>query len=188
MRLAGLAVVAALSTLASGCAICVDFEPPVAAGSNWGSAAGTAPGTVILTTNGVAVSAESFAWTSGGGAFNKAQIDVAPPYAFASGQALRANNISVGFDYGSMGGVQEVTVKILDLGGFENLSVNGSSTHVGELSASPATLGGVSVSLATTPLSPPVSGKRGTLTLRGPVQRFLIGGQELWIDDICARK
>lgn len=32
-----------------------------------------------------------------------------------------------------------------------------------------------------------MSGKRGTVTLSGNVTSLLIGGQELWIDQVCAQ-
>jgi hypothetical protein len=32
-----------------------------------------------------------------------------------------------------------------------------------------------------------MSGKRGTVTLKGPVKSMMIGGQELWIDSVCAQ-
>jgi hypothetical protein len=113
-----------------------------------------------------------------------ASIDVAP-VAFGSDQSLRLNNINVEFDFSGVGfAVQEVTFEFLDLGGHENLSVNGSPIFAGELSAVGSPIDGVSASVTTTPVS---GGNSGRVVLGGAVETVRVGGQELWIDNVCAR-
>ncbi|NOZ25151.1 MAG: hypothetical protein GXO94_03535 [Nitrospirae bacterium] len=173
-----------LLSAASGVA-CIDFGPPPPAGTSYGSPAGTAPGSIVLTSNGIAMSVYGFRWMSGGGAFNVARIEP-PPVSFGAGQTIRTNNINLEFDFSGVGfSVSKVRLQYLDLGGFENLSVNGQPVPVyaGELTGAPMLLGGVSVVVTSSPVP---GGKTGTLVLTGPVQKLRIGGQELWIDNVCA--
>ncbi len=80
--------------------------------------------------------------------------------------------------------VAKVELKYLDLGGYENLSINGSSpTYIGDLSAAPSPVPGVSVSMSVTPVT---RGTAGVLTVTGAIKTLKIGGQELWIDEVCA--
>src|SRR4029079_3374402 len=71
----------------------------------------------------------------------------------------------------------------LDLGGTENLAVNGSAVFVGDIAAAPPAIGGVAVSVTAGPVP---GGTRGTVVLTGNITSLRIGGQELWIDNICA--
>jgi hypothetical protein len=51
---------------------------------------------------------------------------------------------------------------------------------VGDLASAPPILGGVAVSVSASPVA------GGTAVLTGNVASLRIGGQELWIDNICA--
>lgn len=167
---------------------CVGFEPPLAVGTTYGAPVSQPPATVIFTTNNIPVRIYRFQLMNAGWAFNRAYIDLAP-VPFSPNQSIRSNNINLLFDFTQLPfKPKKVTFSYLDLGGYENLSINGSSPyHVGELTAAPAVLGGVNVSVTSTPVPPPMSGKRGTVTLSGNVTSLLIGGQELWIDQVCAQ-
>lgn len=164
--------------------LCVDFEPPLAAGTQFGQPVGQPVGTVIFTTNGVPVSIHDFVFIGGGGTFNSARIEIAP--AFGSGQSIRSNNINLEFDFSGIGFTpSHVQFDFLDLGGFENISVNGSSVFAGELSAAPNPIGSVNIAVASTPVS---GGKKGTVVLTGAVNKLRVGGQEFWIDQVCAKR
>lgn len=161
--------------------ICVRFEAPLAVGTQYGTPAGQHSGDVIFTTNGIPVSVHDFNFAGGGGTFNLALIDVAP---FGSGQSLRTNNINLEFDFGNIGFVPSIVkFEFLDLGGIENIAVNGSPIFAGDFSALPASLGGATISVTTTPVA---GGKKGIVTLVGAIQKLRIGGQEFWIDNVCA--
>gem|GEM_PF-3562754 len=169
---------------ASGAA-CIGFGQPPPSGTVYGAPVGTAPGSVVLTANGIKMSVHNFRWVSGGGTFNEARIEP-PPIPFGTGQTIRTNNINLEFDFSGVGfSVARVELRYLDLGGIENLSVNGQPVPVyaGELAGAPVLIGGVSVVVTSAPVP---GGKTGTLVLTGPVQRLRIGGQEFWIDDVCA--
>jgi len=165
---------------------CVTFEPPLTLGSTYGAPAGHSSGDLAFVSNGIRAYVYNFNLLSSGTAFNRAFIDFAP-VAFSPGQSLRTNNINLLFDFSKLGFiVSKVTFSYLDLGGYENLAVNGSG-YVGELTSAPPALGGASVTVTNIAVPPPMSGKRGTVTLKGPVRSLLIGGQELWIDSVCAQ-
>jgi hypothetical protein len=168
--------------------VCVDFEPPLILGTQYGTPAGQHSGDMAFTTtNGITVKVFDFHFTSGGGAFDFAKIEKAS-VAFGSGQSISTNNINLEFDFSHLGfQVSHVKFEFLDKGGIENLSVNGSPSPIfaGKLSSAPATIGGVSVAVSTTPVT---GGNKGTVTLNGAVNTLRIGGQEFWIDNVCAGK
>lgn len=165
--------------------ICVDFEPPFIVGTQYGAPAGHQSGDVVFTTNGIPVSVHDFNFPSGGGTFNVAYIDVAP-VAFGSGQSMRTNNINLEFDFGNIGFTpNEIRFEFLDIGGSENISVNGSPIFAGDIEAAPNPIGGVNIAVSTTPVA---GGKKGVVILTGAVQKLRVGGQEFWIDNVCARQ
>jgi hypothetical protein len=162
--------------------VCVTFEAPLAIGTEYGAPSGQHPGDVIFTTNDVAVSIHDFAFVGGGGTFNLARVDVAPQ--LNNTQTMRTNNVSLGFDFSALNFLPaRVHFEFLDKGGSENLSVNGSAVFAGQISAFPASLGGAAVAVSMTPVA---GGHKGTVTLTGAIKTFAIGGQEFWIDNVCA--
>ena len=106
--------------------VCLDFEPPRwTLGTQYGVPASQAPGTRIFTLNRIRASVHNFVLASGSHTFNLAKVDVAPQ-PISNGQSLRLNNINVEFDFRQLGfRSAAVEFKFLDLGGLENLAVNG---------------------------------------------------------------
>jgi len=169
--------------------VCITFEPPLfPLGTTYGAPVGQVSGDLAFTASGIKGYVFKFILTNGNPAFNRAFIDFAP-VAFSPGQSLRTNNINLRLDFTSLGFIPtRVTLSYLDLGGNENLAVNTSGIYVGEITSAPAGLGGASVTVTSTPVPPPISGKRGTVTVTGPVVKSLmIGGQEFWIDNVCVQ-
>jgi hypothetical protein len=165
--------------------VCVDFELPLTVGTQYGAPAGHHPGDIVFTASGIPVSVHDFEFSGGGGTFNVAMIDTAPA-PFGAGQSMNTNNINLEFDFTGLGFTPtKVSFEFLDLGGDENLSVNGSPMFIGDLSAVPTPIGGVDISVSTTPVT---GGKTGTVILTGPVKTLRVGGQEFWIDNVCARE
>jgi hypothetical protein len=186
-------VIAAIALALLGCPghqaplafACIDFEPPLAAGTQYGAPVGQAPGTVIFTSHAIPVTVQNFIFVGSGGTFNSARIEV-PPAPFGSGQSIRTNNINLEFDFTPLGyPTSEVKFDYLDQGGSENVSVNGSPVFAGDLPATPNPIGGVTVAITS---GPAPGGKKGTVTLTGVVKTLRIGGQEFWIDNVCAKK
>ncbi len=106
------------------------------------------------------------------------------PIALGSGNVLHTNNITLRIFSILPPQSSTITFDYLDRGGYENLSVNG-VLYSGDLSTCPATLGGATVSITTTPLTPSSKGKKGTVILTGNIGKFNIGGTEFYIDNIC---
>jgi hypothetical protein len=169
--------------------VCITFEPPpFPLGTTYGAPVGQVSGDLAFVANGIKGYVFKFIQSNGNPAFNRAFIDFAP-VAFSPGQSLRTNNINLRFDFSALGFIPtRVTLSYLDLGGNENLAVNTSGTYVGEITSAPAGLGGASVTVTSVPVPPPMSGKRGTVTIAGPVVKsVMIGGQEFWIDNVCVQ-
>ena len=153
---------------------CVEFDSlPV--GTSWGGAAGDLPGDVVYTEAGIPVSVHDFEWFSGG-TFGEAHDYPWPP-----GRAVWTNNINLGFDFTGLPSVPtRTTVHFRDLGGFENLSVNGVPIAVGELKS--GTWGGVNVLVYSISIG---GGRQGVAIFDGPLSQLVIGGQEFAIDWVC---
>jgi hypothetical protein len=168
--------------------VCIKFEPPpFPLGTTYGAPVGQVSGDLAFVASGISGFVYNFTQAGSGTAFNRAFIDKTAVI-FSSGQSLRMNNIDLQFDFSGVGfPVKRVTLAFLDLGGYENLKINASAVYVGELTAAPAILGGVRVGVTSSPVPPPTLGKMGTVTLTGPIQTLRIGGQEFWIDSVCAQ-
>jgi len=167
---------------------CIAFGPPPPAGTRYGSPVDNVPGDVVLVDpNGIKMSVHNFRWIGGGDTFNVARIEM-PPILFGTGQTIGTNNINLEFDFSGIGfPVSKVELQYLDLGGLENFSVNGQPVpiYTGEFSAAPSPIAGVNVTVTSNPVP---GGKTGTLVLTGAVQKLTIGGQEFWIDNVCAKE
>jgi hypothetical protein len=160
--------------------VCLDFEA-LALGTTYGAPVGQSSGDLAFTSNGVPVSVFKWVSPNGNSFFNRADV-VIPPVAFAAGKSIRLNNINLQFDFTALPfRVSAATFRFLDLGGSENLRVNG-AFYVGELTSAPSPLGGVAVSVGWSAIP---GGKLGTVKLAGTVKNLWIGGQELWIDQVC---
>lgn len=168
---------------------CVRFNvPPV--GALFGAPIPNPPGSVVFVESSIPVSVDRFLQVTGAWTYNWMRIEPAPAaFTLASGNTGHTNNINAGFDFT---GLPFVTTKVvfhfLHLGGYENLSVNGSSPpFVGPLTAPPAAIAGIGVTSAWVGVP---GGSQGTITLTGsaanPVKKLLVGGQELWLDTVCA--
>lgn len=170
---------------ASAASACVNFEPTPAAGTTYGTPLGQTPGSVVLFASGLIGSVERFTTPAGGSFFNLARVEN-PPTAFATPpRALRLNNIAMRFHFFALPfRPTRLTFRYLDLGGLENLAINGQAPFMGNLSTPPAAVAGFGISASSAAVP---GGRRGLVTIQGPNLRDVsIGGQELWIDQVCA--
>jgi hypothetical protein len=100
-------------------------------------------------------------------------------------QAVNTNNINLEFDFTDLFFTPDKVVVIFrDTGGIENISVNGSSVLIGELAS--GSTSGVSWTVTDSPEPNNPHNRLGHLTINGDVERLKIGGQEFWIDSVCA--
>ena len=161
----------------------VDFESLVV-GTQFGNGFGQAPGDLIFTEGGVAVSIDNFTQGTFTG-FNFVTIGGFTDPSFTTTPAT-INNVRLVFDPPSIDGgdVTGASFEYLDFGGTENLVVNGVAAELSAFSGAPLTLGGVNVVVNTVPS--PILGvnEAGTVVLDGVINTLEIGGQELGIDNV----
>ena len=102
--------------------------------------------------------------------------------ACGEGQELLVNNVNVAIDFGVA--LERLVLSFAELGGNVNLTINGDCKNVPNLSMLNGTvLGGVEV--LAIDFGAPGQGC-GVLYALGPITDFMIGGQELWIDQVRA--
>ena len=171
----------------SGCAsqpapptpVCVDFDPPqFLAGMQY------RPGGPVVNANNIRMTVQPLRLPNGTSVAEVARVEQ-PRVFFGTGQALRTENIAVEFDFSALRSApSQVSLAYLDLGGVENVAVNGSTVYVGQLATTPNPLGGAAVRVTSSAVT---GGTSGRISFRGPVKTLRIGGQEFWIDQVCAR-
>lgn len=127
---------------------------------------------------GVVIELGEFFW-SGGGSTTMGSCNI-DNQLFSGGTGLDANsnNITLHFDFGTM--YEHLELLYTNFGGNINVWVNGAMANVGNVTdLNLAMVGG-----ATLRVQPP-TGNSGTLIIDGHIDSFGIGGQELWIDNVC---
>jgi len=165
---------------------CVGFDPPFLVNTEYGAPAMQPPGYPAILSSGITGYLENFL-TGVSTQFNKASIEsVLVPS--GTGQSLRLTNISIRFDFSALNfRPSTVTFLFREQGPTINIATNASPAYVGNISKIPAAVGSAGAAVTSTPTSPPSPrGSVGTVTLSGAIQTLLIGGQELWIDEVCA--
>ena len=169
------AVVAWCSCGLSARAQTVDFET-VPVPTLWGQDFGNIPGEVVLNQDDIDMSVEEFFLGAFIG-FNSAEVgNVHSPFLPTTHLAL--NNISVRFDFASLGfDVTEVTLDYQEFGGADNFAVNDDTIfELAVMTDLPVNVAPGVTALVTGDL----------ITLTGAIDSFQIGGQELGIDNITA--
>jgi hypothetical protein len=142
-------------------------------------------GDLIFTESSIDVYIDSILWTSGSKGYFWAYLDTAL-CEFGFDKTIRFNNVSLIFDITSVN-TNGVSFNFLDMGGEENLQVNGGQVHVvGNFMMLPPDIApGVSCIVDSMPAEVCDYGFVGRVNLTGPVNTLLIAGQELWIDSVC---
>ena len=161
--------------------VCIEFEdPPFTLGTQYGDPVGDLPGDVVFTDQGIPVSVENFTLGTFTG-FNNAEV-MNEPNGNLPGQSMWISNINLEFDFTGLAFTPNVvSFEFVDSGGSENIAVNGGTIVEGELaSGSP---GGVPLTIIDNPV---VGGRYGKGILSGNVQSLKIGGQEFFLDTVCA--
>lgn len=176
--LRALALVAAAATVTPAAATCMNMQAP-APGTSWGV------GPMVTFADGI-VRLRGFQWMSG--IITTAGVATAVVSNHASGsptQELNLNNINLVVR--TLSAPTMAKFNYADFGGNVNLMVNGAGSNTGDLDASPATLGGVAVTVTRTNM---FGFHFGTVYLDGSatgttIDRFGMGGQEFFVDDVC---
>lgn len=164
--------------------VCVDFESPLAVGDTYGSFVGQRPGELAFTANNVTVTTDVFLPDDFTGKFDYAEI-LSPPQNFGAGQGIHMTNISMNFDFSGSGlKIGALYFEFMDFGGSVNINVNGFS-HRGPLTPELTDIDDMAVLVTSSPIT---GGQQGTVSLTGQANKILIGGENLWIDNVCARQ
>lgn len=132
-----------------------------------------------FTSNGVTVAVQAFTWSNGTVTSTGRANILAAARAGGSGVEVNANNVNLRFDFGgSSGGLSYL---FGEYGGNLNIDVNGDFRNFDNFSAlNNQTVGGVAPSVVNG-----FGNDRGRVTLNGAVQSFAVGGQELYLDNVC---
>jgi hypothetical protein len=149
---------------------CVDFED-------------LTPGTVYNVTDsfadsGVTVTAAPFQWS--GGTWTSAgftDVDTGN-LAGGLGSDMEVNNLTLEFAFGRS--VEDLRFLFGEYGGNINLTINGDFKNESDFSVLHGQIvGGTLVEVLSSPTG------FGVVRITGTVNSFSVGGQELWIDDVC---
>jgi len=170
-----LAICIGLCLITSAGAAQIDFET-VPVGTIYGAPANNSPSDVVLSQDGIDMSVEQFRLGTFV-EFFRAEIGGAYGGFFPT-TPVGLNNISLQFDFADVGfDVNLVTVDYLEFGGMLNFSVNGLPPfELASLDDIPTNVGsGITASVA-----------GNVITLSGDIDSFLVGGQEVALDNIIA--
>jgi hypothetical protein len=156
----------------------IDFES-LAVGATFGSASGTAPGTLVFTVGKIDVSIDRFRASAGTATYGDATV-----VPTTSGRGMRVNNVNLRFDLSNLDKrAQVITFEFVDQEGDINVSVNGAAPSVGTIKTPPTIGGGARMFVSATPLAGG-GGTSGTILLLGDIREFTFGGQETVIDNV----
>ncbi len=159
----------------TGYSATVDFES-IALGTNYGKKFGHSLGETVLVQNGISMSLSEYYLDDYVG-FNQAQVGGSFDSWFKT-TPLELDNIGVTFDFTNVGfDVTQVTLEFIQFGGDSSFSVNGSSL----LKLLPTGKDSWKIGSDVRAFA-----SSGMLTLKGQIDYFQIGGQELVIDNIIA--
>ncbi len=126
------------------------------------------------------ITAHPFVWSSGtptSGGY--AQVGNAG-LAGGAGLEMQVNNINLAFDFGKP--LMGLSLKFGEYGGNLNIEINGDFRNFQNFAdIHGLTIGGAKVFVANG-----FGNDQGHLGLTGVIHTFSVGGQELWLDDVCA--
>jgi hypothetical protein len=171
-----------LTVLVNGCTKCVKFNS-ISPSTKWGTPAGHSSGDVVYTEDDIDVSVHDFGTTGS----SLGETRVGPSFMTSGEQAINTRAINLGFDFSKLNFTPtKVEVLFWDTGGSENISINENPIIQGELASGSAP--GVTWSVSDSPQPNNPANRLGTLTINGNIQMVKIGGQEFWIESVCAKK
>lgn len=168
-----LTAVAGVAAASPAGATCLDFTAPPA-----GTTYVLGP---VFATPGYAFSMAQFQWSTGAWTADHSEIS---PSNLAGGtppKELLVDNITPTLNFTA--GVNQVTFRFAEFGGNVNLRVNGGFVNLNDLPPLfGAVVGGANIAGWAVPV---FGGYMGVMTINGNIGRFGVGGQELFIDDVC---
>lgn len=160
--------------------VCIDFDA-FEPNKVFGAQANQKEGDIAFTTT-EKIEASVFQFTfPADKAFGSAFITKTPGRLGDGGQCLQMDTMAMKFDYTKTNlKPEQVTIAFLVVGGIINLAVNDSDVYTGDISKLPDQFKDVKVSIY-------VSDMNRAIVMTGRVDTFLIGGQQIFIDNICVQ-
>ena len=165
-----------LTLFVTGCSNCIDFS---------GQTVGTQfPVGQSFTENNIAVDVEQYQWPNGTWATNGRAEVKGTNLAQGTGNEINTNNVNLKFNFNYPG--RKIVLKFAELGGNNNINVNGTFQNVGDL----INLDGTNIAGNQVTVTATQQGNNwvGSLIVDGSITSFSIGGQELWMDNVCFTK
>lgn len=130
-----------------------------------------------FTDSGALMTAEAFQWGN--------SVWTTGNYVEAAGSTLgktmKINNMNLRIDMGAAG-INGLSFDFGEFGGNINMTVNGEFRNFGNF----ADLNGQSIGGTTVAVQNGLGNDVGAVALTGAVVSFSVGGQELWVDNVCA--
>ncbi|MGI9553821.1 MAG: hypothetical protein ACR2NC_02765 [Thermodesulfobacteriota bacterium] len=166
-----------LSFFVTGCSKCLDFsDESVGTQFTVGQS---------FTDNGINVDVEQFQWPNGTWATNGRAEIKGTNLAGGTGNEINTNNVNLKFNFNYPG--KKIVLKFAELGGNNNINVNGTFQNVADLINIDGTvIDGNQITVTATQQG---NNWVGTMIVDGNnISAFSIGGQELWMDDVCFTK
>ncbi len=177
---ASVSLITSISTASTSIISCIDFED-LSAGSAYAPVSNFVTGSIDVTVNPHPM----------GTAF-RGEVVTTVPAPMGSGNRLWTNNVAAEFFASSSGYglANKASFKYAYMGGANYLEVNGFPitpsmwNNFGPLSGSSFMTGLGPITLTVTEGGVP-GGFVGLLEITGDIDRLVVAGQELWLDDVC---
>ena len=149
---------------------CVDFED-LTSGTVYSV-------TDTFTDSGATMTVKDFQWSGGTWTSDGTATVCNVQDAGGSGLDVNCNNVNINFDFGSP--LDGLSLLYGEYGGNLNIDINGDFQNFENFAdIDGLTIGGINVAVTD------LGAGKGELTLSGVINSFDIGGQELWVDDVC---
>jgi len=128
--------------------------------------------------SGATMTVKEFQWSGGTWTSDGTATVDDEQQAGRTGLDINCNNVNINFDFGSS--LNGLSLLYGEYGGNLNIDINGTFQNFENFAdIDGLTIGGVDVALTD------LGGGLGKLELDGVINSFDLGGQELWVDDIC---
>lgn len=170
--------------------LCFDFEE-LPLNQMFGRSTGSEPGDVLLEQDSVKLGLDTYTTINGGSEFFNVTI-LDNPFGLQGpdfSRGLFVSNINLALDFSDFSDeIVRVAFYFADGGGEENISVNGEPIQVVERFSELDREIAPGVELILRLDSTELAIESGLFVLEGAIKNLVIGGQELFIDNVCARK
>lgn len=138
----------------------------------------------VIKTSKSEIVVEKFQWNSGTWVTSGEAIVDTRTYSHGSGKDINIKNVNLNFKLNYP--LSKITLKFGELGGNNNIKINNTFKNVPDLiELNGTTIDGVLINIDAAKQG---NNWYGAMEFRGNLNSFSIGGQELWIDDLCYKK